>query len=75
MVRPSSDAHTPEATAHTSRKLPQVTPGTGNGDDDLDPEAIAELRRLARSRPRSGREAVAKASALRTLEQLRRGKR
>ena len=34
-----------------------------------------ELRRLARSRPRSGREAVAKASALRTLERLRRGKR
>jgi hypothetical protein len=42
---------------------------------DLDPETVAELRRLARSRPRSGREAVAKASALRTLERSRRGKR
>jgi hypothetical protein len=46
-----------------------------NGNGDLEPEAVAELRRLARSRPRSGREAVAKASALRTLERLRRGKR
>jgi hypothetical protein len=44
-----------------------------NGGGDLDPEAVAELRRLARSRPRSGREAVAKASALRTLERLNRG--
>jgi len=50
-----------------------AVPDTGNGD--LDPEALAELRRLAPSRPRSGREAVAKASELRTLEQLRRGKR
>jgi hypothetical protein len=48
-------------------------PDDGNGD--LDPEAVAELRRLARSRPSSGREAAAKASALRTLERLRRGKR
>jgi hypothetical protein len=48
-------------------------PDDGNGD--LDPDAVAELRRLARSRPRSGREAVAKASALLTLERLRRGKR
>ena len=48
-------------------------PDDGNGD--LDSEAVAELRRLARSRPRSGREAAAKASALRTLERLRRGKR
>ena len=43
--------------------------------DGPSPEAVAELRRLARSRPRSGREAAAKASALRTLERLRRGKR
>jgi hypothetical protein len=48
-------------------------PDDGNGD--LDPEAVAELRRLARSRPRSGREAAAKVSALRTFERLRRGKR
>ena len=55
----------------------QTTPQTmrDNGNGDLDPEAVAELRRLARSRPTSGREAVAKASALRTLERLNRGKR
>ena len=35
----------------------------------------AELRRLTRSRPRSGREAQAKASALRTVERLARGGR
>jgi hypothetical protein len=46
-----------------------------NGGGDLDAAAIAELRRLARTRPRSGREAVAKASALRTLERLNRAKR
>ena len=51
-----------------------MTPHTNDGSD-LDPEALAELRRLARSRPRSGREAVAKASALRTLERLTRGRR
>jgi hypothetical protein len=34
-----------------------------NAGSDLDPQAVAELRRLARSRPRSGRQAVAKASA------------
>ena len=51
-----------------------MTPDS-NGHSDLDPEALAELRRLARSRPRSGREAVAKASALRTLERLNRGRR
>jgi hypothetical protein len=42
---------------------------------DLDLETLAELRRLARSRPRSGREAAAKASAIRTLERLTRGNR
>jgi hypothetical protein len=52
---------------------PVTTPDDGNGG--LDPEAVAELRRLARSRPGSGREAVAKASALRTLERLNRGER
>jgi hypothetical protein len=41
----------------------------------FDSATLKELRRLARSRPRSGREAAAKASALRTLERLRRGKR
>jgi hypothetical protein len=40
----------------------------------VDPSTLAELRRLARSRPRSGREATAKASALRTLERLRQEK-
>jgi hypothetical protein len=42
-------------------------------DGPLDPATLAELRRLARSRPRSGRAAVAKASAIRTLERLARG--
>jgi hypothetical protein len=42
---------------------------------DLDSETVAELQRLARSRPTSGREAVAKASALRTLERLSRSRR
>ena len=51
-----------------------MTPDS-NGGSDLDPETVAELRRLARFRPWSGREAVAKASALRTLERSRRGKR
>ena len=46
-----------------------------NGGGDLDPEAVAELQRLARSRPRSGREAVAKATAIRTLERLSRERR
>ena len=35
---------------------------------------VAELQRLARSRPGSGREAVAKACAIRTLERLSRGR-
>jgi hypothetical protein len=41
----------------------------------LDPATLEELRRLARSRPRSGREAIAKASAIRTLERLARERR
>ena len=36
---------------------------------------LEELRRLARSRPRSGRQSVAKASAIRTLERLARERR
>jgi hypothetical protein len=39
----------------------------------IDPETLAELQRLARSRPTSGRASVAKASAIRTLERLARG--
>jgi hypothetical protein len=46
---------------------------TGNGD--IDSATLEELQRLARSRPRSGRQAAAKASALRTLERLARGGR
>jgi hypothetical protein len=42
---------------------------------DLDAPDLAELRRLARSQPRSGREAIAKASAIRTLERLNRTSR
>jgi hypothetical protein len=41
----------------------------------LDPARLEELRRLARSRPRSGRESAAKASAIRTLERLARERR
>ena len=41
----------------------------------LDAETLAELRRLARSRPRSGRQSAAKASAIRTLERLARERR
>lgn len=47
-----------------------MTPDNG----DLDPATLAELRRLARSRPVSGRGALAKASAARTLERLSRGR-
>jgi hypothetical protein len=47
---------------------------TDSADRDLDWAVLAELR-LARSRPRSGREAMAKVAAIRTLEQLRRRKR
>jgi hypothetical protein len=42
---------------------------------DLDPATLEELQRLARSTPRSGREAAAQASAIRTLERLERGRR
>lgn len=41
----------------------------------LDFATLEELRRLARSRPRSGRQSVAKASAIRTLERLARKRR
>ena len=37
---------------------------------DLDAVTLAELQRLARSRPRSGRATVAKLGAIRTLERL-----
>ena len=45
-------------------------PQPGNGV--IDAATLEELQRLARSRPRSGRQAAAKASALRTLERLNR---
>jgi hypothetical protein len=48
----------------------RTDPQTGNGF--IDAATLAELQRLARSRPRSGRQAAAKASALRTLERLAR---
>jgi hypothetical protein len=38
----------------------------------IDAATLGELERLARSRPRSGRQAAAKASAIRTLERLAR---
>ena len=43
---------------------------TGSGE--IDAVTFEELQRLARSHPRSGREAQAKASAIRTLERLAR---
>ena len=57
------------AVKNCNEKTTRMTPDR-DGGSDLDPETVAELRRLARSRPRSGREAVAKASAIRTLERL-----
>jgi hypothetical protein len=41
-------------------------------DGEIDPVTLEQLEQLARSRPRSGRESVAKASAIRTLERLAR---
>jgi hypothetical protein len=41
----------------------------------MDTATVEELRRLARSRPRLGRQSVAKASAIRTLERLARERR
>jgi len=41
----------------------------------IDSATLEELQRLARSHPRSGRQAAAKASALRTLERLARAGR
>ena len=55
------------------KKRPHMTepdPQTGNGF--IDTATLGELQRLARSRPKSGRQAQAKASALRTLERLNR---
>jgi hypothetical protein len=43
-----------------------------SGNGFIDAATLRELERLARSRPRSGRQAQAKASALRTLERLNR---
>jgi hypothetical protein len=41
-------------------------------DPTPSPNTLEELRRLAYSQPKSGREAMAKASALRTLERINR---
>jgi hypothetical protein len=38
----------------------------------MNPEALEELRRLARSKPKSGRGQLAKLGALRTIERLSR---
>ena len=54
----------------SGKQLTPTDPGHENGD--VDAEMVAELRRLARSRPTSGRGAIAKAGAIRTLERLRR---
>ena len=48
--------------------------GPQNGDgEDVAPEELAELHRLARSRPSSGRGQLAKLGAIRALERLSRG--
>jgi hypothetical protein len=52
-----------------------MTPPSDPSNGDLDPQTLAELRRLARSPPTSGRAAAAKASAIRTLERLSRDRR
>jgi hypothetical protein len=53
--------------------MQDTAPMTANGE--IDPVTLEQLERLARSHPRSGREAQAKASAIRTLERLARGGR
>jgi hypothetical protein len=66
----------PCASAH--RKRCNFRPQPTRTDPDMstgpamDPATLEELRRLARSRPRSGRQSIAKASAIRTLERLAR---
>ena len=55
--------------------MKKTTPPSDSSNGDLDPQSIAEMRRLARSRPTSGRAAAAKASAIRTLERLGRERR
>jgi hypothetical protein len=45
---------------------------TEDSAPDLDPVTLAELQRLSRSRPKSGRGQLAKLGAIRTLERLRR---
>src|SRR4030095_8136288 len=57
------------------KNRPQVTQPLENRNSDLDAASVLELRRLARSRPKSGREAAAQASATRTLERLGRERR
>ena len=49
--------------------------GAHNGHGGLDAASLRELHQLAACHPRSGREAVAKASALRTIERLQRERR
>ena len=46
---------------------------TAEPTPDVSVETLAELHRLARSRPRSGRGQTAKLGAIRTLERLGRG--
>jgi hypothetical protein len=56
-------------------KLPTPTDPPMSTGPVMDTATLEELRRLARSRPRSGRQSVAKASAIRTLERLARERR
>ena len=52
---------------------PRPENGPDNGDD-VDARTLAELHRLARSRPQSGRGQLAKLGAIRALERLNRGR-
>ena len=59
----------------TPDQTPDAPRAPQKGSAYVDPDMLAELQRLARSRPRSGRQSAAKASAIRTLERLERGRR
>jgi hypothetical protein len=75
------DANSVRSTTHPvpqngdAAEVEDARPLTDRPGHDPDPETVAELRRLARSTPTSGRAALAKASALRTLERLSRERR
>jgi hypothetical protein len=67
--RPQGEA----ACKELDRKRPQMSKTDRQSRNRfIDPATLGELESLARSRPQSGRQAAAKASAWRTLERLAR---